>query len=350
MCRFNRIWSRFILTGKTNEKNILSYINKSNLHIEPSRIKSFSKHSHSRSMIVELGKQMLFIKYAARQAGKQHDYQAEARALNFIHRCLRDKNSMHYFTINALQASNDRRFIALPLYPLNSLAYLMKVYARDPLKKRRIQIEICLCNLSIAIRDLHPHLHVFSRKFPGSNFMWILKRRLYELKNRNGINSISVECIMHFCNKLLQNTTLLIGPAHGDLVPQNVLVDANHRIALIDPLGSRQGSLHYDDLAWFLIYVEQMQANPLYNKCAVQNLRELCLSILPATLYDQEQRRFILALFYRQIALAAWDRKSNCRKSNLKQVILQKLRMSLQCFDFQNPEEVAAYARTYCKY
>jgi len=94
---------------------------------------------------------------------------------------------------------------------------------------------------------------------------------------------------------------------HGDFAPHNILIDPHSRLGVID-LGFKIDEGHplpFEDAAAFLIYLEQMENNPLYRHAGLDSLKRIFIEELVGG-EKGRTRELASGYFKKLLAHVAW--------------------------------------------
>lgn len=294
---------------------------------EPTKmeIESSQQNRHSTSFILAVHNggdpKRLFVKYGAHFSGDHEwDIESEFAGYQFIESTNLER--LGFFTVHPIYYQKDPPLIATEFIAGKTLEAL---YRKSLMRWSSATDFEGIHQLTGKTAELLKHYlqEVSKQGRPLSSQVWMdfcLERYDEIQKWSEGLqyHFFSVDIIERGLERLreaLPEDAWVEVRAHGDFGPHNVMVTPDQRCGIID-IGfqwSPNHALPYEDAATFLIYLDEMFANPLYYKRRLALLRkEFLVKLLPRR--QEELRLWLAALIKKNLAHLAWffhpDRKA----------------------------------------
>lgn len=286
------------------------------LNLDPNTktsIYEINSHKHSSSMVLDLeGQLRLFVKFGAHfSGGHGWDVKSEFQGYSIADKMNYDENI--YFSIKPVIYREEPTIIATVFEDGNIFHPTLK----DAVKKfgsRNLDLTLEITSKTAKwlqlfvdeIRHSREKVKVFEIiKFCNERFSEINKWSP-NFKNFN----ISEEKIDSFLNELFsfyEDGMATVVREHGDFGPHNVFVNPQGKVGVID-FGFQidpNNPLPYEDASTYLIYLEQMQFNPIYSSEKVQQIKErFVFDLLENDSFREKE--FLASYLKKSLAHVAW--------------------------------------------
>lgn len=276
-------------------------------------ISEIDSHKHSSSMVLDLeGQLRLFVKFGAHfSGGHGWDVKSEFQGYELADKMNYDENI--YFSIKPVIYREEPKIIATVFEDGNIFHPTLK----DAVKKfgsRNFDLTFEITSkIAKWLQLFVDEIRGTREKVKVGKITNFCKERFDELKKWSPSFrklNVSEKKINSFLTELLsfyEDGLATVVREHGDFGPHNIFVNPKGKIGVIDfGFGiDPNNPLPYEDASTYLIYLEQMQFNPIYSSEKVQKIKERFIFDL---LGDDpfREKEFLASYLKKSLAHVAW--------------------------------------------
>ncbi|MCC7430293.1 phosphotransferase [bacterium] len=292
-------------------------------------------HKHSVSMILQVKESKVFVKFGTHFSGKgSWDVESEFLGYKIASEMKLDENI--FFSVKPiLFRTEPEKIIATVFVSGTTLETLYKQSLKKELrsvgtsflgtsflgtlsflevKTKETQCERLTKNLALWLLAFTEETKNSGEKINSQEVFDFCKERFNEIVcgaketqfrrtqfRRNAVSNFEFYLKSLFDGKETINTVRI----HNDFGPHNVFINSEGKLGVIDFGFSKDKNypLPFEDAAFFMIYLEQMENNPIYIKKKVQALTKIFAeTILEKTKHND----FYLAYWKKTLAHVAW--------------------------------------------